>query len=413
MLNTIKRESPVHMFTGAVISKSQSDATAKIRITGGRIVTCIMSAHLEKVESGSTVVVARFDGVDKPIVISAAKIGAASASVPTNATGVVAIEPSAPGEIVLTEGAYSLLVRWNSSFPWDMAYVVSQADDDGTGNPDISTEQPVLVTSGTYYIYYGVPGVRKHIRIRTLRVVNDAVSESSFSEWHTGVTQEPFDIQVDSEPSISVSGGVLAFDDQNPHVVLAGPASGIVVDTPSFRPLNFPELGDTPDSYAGQAGLYVKVNATANGLVFGAGGSGGGSDTSSFTMRWVADGALAICSEFDGVWVATGNVSIATAWLYCYTTGTAGNTTVDIEYSTDGVAWTSLLATKLVLAFNDANKLVTVTPSVLSFSSGTMFRACIDGVATGARGASVGMSGSIGFGSIITRMPSMGAASRR
>jgi len=156
----------------------------------------------------------------------------------------------------------------------------------------------------------------------------------------------------------------------------------------SGGPIPFTNLSDVPDSYAGQAGQVVTVNPAETGLVFGPGGGVG----AGYAYRWNVDGALAIADEIDSVWIVQEAFTPLYVWLYCQVPGSAGSTIVDVQKSiNNGLSWVSLFATGgdyPELAFNGGHVAHGV-PDAVVLSTGTLLRARITQVATGAANASV------------------------
>lgn len=124
-------------------------------------------------------------------------------------------------------------------------------------------------------------------------------------------------------------------------------------------------------------------------------GSGNGGGGELFTAWWYADGPLSTATEFDGVRFVTHDCEIAGVILYVRDRGTAGETIVDVERSTDnGNTWSSVFRDPLQrpsLAWNDSDH-VAVSAGVsdlIALVQGDILRARLVSVATGARCATV------------------------
>lgn len=130
------------------------------------------------------------------------------------------------------------------------------------------------------------------------------------------------------------------------------------------------------------------------------GGSSTTTTTVSVTPRWHVDGPLAVYDEVDGVWRLGQAFEFQSAVMYLNNTGSAGTTVVDIERSVNaGISWSTVFPTQAnrpaIVA--GASKINVGTPDAPApLSAGTLLRANIEGVATGARGLSVQMFGEEG-----------------
>ena len=82
---------------------------------------------------------------------------------------------------------------------------------------------------------------------------------------------------------------------ENPNI-----SGGTIDDTPIPNPIpsDFLGLSDTPNSYSGQGDKYVKVNAGATALEFGAGGGGGGAIESATLVVAAVDSLDATRADY-------------------------------------------------------------------------------------------------------------------
>ena len=139
-------------------------------------------------------------------------------------------------------------------------------------------------------------------------------------------------------------------------------------------------------------------------LVSGTGGSTTTTTMVAVTPRWHVDGPLAVFDEVDGVWRLGQAFEMTSVVMYLSDTGSAGTTTVDVEKSVNlGGAWSTLFPTQSnrpsIVA--GSAKVDVGTPAIPApLSAGTLLRANIEEVATGARGLTVHVFGE--EGSIIT-----------
>lgn len=417
---TIRREAPVQAYVGTVVEMLQTTDEAIVRLSGGTSMRCKVAMEATaNLSFGSGVMVVRFPESAMPVVISTmnrpgvAPLGSSDAA--TNDSIIYK-----PDNFAVTSAPWFLLAHWDVPYPYkNYAFLVEQADDDGAGNPDEPTATQMLVTKGSYYVYYGVPGTTKHIRVKSIKAASGSLNQSAWTDWVIGTILEPITVQApETELGLSVSGGELTFDPQDPHTVLSGPCAGVTKELPSFRLFDFTELDDTPDTYAGSGHLFVRVKNTEDGLEFASVPSGGSSGDSENTvlMRFHADGPLASgLSEVDGIWRCCVPFVISSVMLYVQTKGTASSVVVDIDKSSDnGNTWASIFpaASKPELIWNAADHVSSAMPDERSVSAGDLLRMNIDQVASGSRSISVLICGDASGSGLRHMLPLIGVAHR-
>lgn len=127
------------------------------------------------------------------------------------------------------------------------------------------------------------------------------------------------------------------------------------------------------------------------------------------TPRWHCDGPLAVADEVDGAWILALDTIVSTVSLYVKTLGTAGSTTVDVEYSDDnGNTWQTIFtnpSNRPALAYNSSDHVTVGIPDVQGLVAGWLLRMNIEQVASGARCADVQLAGQEGENIVSSRLP--------
>jgi len=122
-----------------------------------------------------------------------------------------------------------------------------------------------------------------------------------------------------------------------------------------------------------------------------AGGGGSATGAVGAIHRWHVDGPLATANEIDGIWVTPNTQTYSRVWLYLRDSGSAGNTTVALEYSeSGGTTWNAI--TTITIAHDGGH--VAITDITQRVYAGSLLRINITAVAIGSRGltAQIGLT---------------------
>ena len=168
---------------------------------------------------------------------------------------------------------------------------------------------------------------------------------------------------------------------------------------------DFTDLGDVPPSYTGQAGKYVKVNGTADGLEFGTLTIAAGDLPTGIDAAKIADGTVsntefqylngvssAIQTQLDGKVDENAAITGATKTKITYdakglVTAGADATTADIADSTDKRYVTEAEKTKLAntSGTNTGDQTITLTGDVTGSGTGSFAATIANGAVTNAK----------------------------
>ena len=261
----IEDESPFWIGVGIVIGAARRGLNVvSVRLLGsGRVHKGLQTCD-DSLEIGDKVLVARVRGMDRPVVVGRVLEATTSSSQSISAAAL-----SPPANLTATGGPRIVRFEWDT-YPGEiMCYQVqtnSSAVEAG------ATE--VLVTRGSYYMYETTVGTTRYGRVRAIRWFgpND-VMFSAWSVWVNG-TATSWDDRYRTETELSSTNNAEGasmigiedfaghFDATNVEAALAELVAGNVSD------LEFLDLGDTPNSYVGEGGLYARVNVPESALIF-------------------------------------------------------------------------------------------------------------------------------------------------
>lgn len=135
--------------------------------------------------------------------------------------------------------------------------------------------------------------------------------------------------------------------------------------------------------------------------------------TIATTPRWFVDGPLSVVDDAGGIWRIEQVFEVTAVTIYLHDTGTAGTTTIDVDYSPDsGANWTTLFPTQGDRPNIAGGAGSHVDTGTLAFATllnvGTLLRMNIESAAVVARGLSVQLSGEEGAALIVSDMLMMG-----
>ena len=162
---------------------------------------------------------------------------------------------------------------------------------------------------------------------------------------------------------------------------------------------SFLGLLDTPSTYTGQLGKYVKV--ALDGLEFAevSGGGGGGGGGSTGDQTWYIAGALVPLTDAGGVFICPRDATIQAVYIYCEDTGSADSTIVDVNLN--GTTIFTEQSNRPELAYDDADKLAkSGSPDITLLSEGDILSIDIDAAATDAEDLTVLVAMDVTIGAV-------------
>jgi hypothetical protein len=158
---------------------------------------------------------------------------------------------------------------------------------------------------------------------------------------------------------------------------------------------------DAPN--AGNDGQVIYYDDGASAFKYkdaGGGGGGGGGD-----LYWYVDGVLAAATGLDKKVIAPYDMTITNVILNVKTTGSAGNTTVDIN-----INGASIFSVPPSIAWNDPDGIVEILPDTVDISEDDEITLDIDAVATDAADLTVCVV--VSNASVVDTVPSLRAVMR-
>jgi hypothetical protein len=212
-----------------------------------------------------------------------------------------------------------------------------QGGDDYDGYPDIDDIEAVLVHS-TNTKWIGVPDILSDINHYEIMDINDraALSHVHDSSGSSGGS-DPYAIHD------NVIGEINMVDEKTSPVG----ADLILIE-------------DSEASYAKKKMQITNVPAVG-------------------TDRFFLSGTITSGSPKGGAWVAPGYGEVENVYMHMADSGTSGSTDVDVNKNGSSV----FSGTKLLLAYDDADKVTSKVPDTGTFSPGDIFTIDVDSVAGG------------------------------